>query len=368
MKRILIFQPSIGIYRTDIFNKIAGIFETKIYVEYLRSDFEIYDSAVELLNGKPNVLSKLIRIGSRQLYSGYWTAIREYSPDIILVSEFGVDAFAAILYKTLFRKDYKVVSLCDDSYQMLIDGADFSRFHKVMRKVISPLLDDIILVEPSAKDWYKAHYRKGIWFPIVSDEVRLRELYEKALPVSREYVRKYSLEGKIVFLYVGRLVAVKNLSKLITAFNKASILDSKLVIVGNGDTERELKELAGGNKNIIFTGRLTGDLLYAWYNIGDVLVLPSTIEPFGAVTNEALVGGCKVIISKNAGSRCLVEEGVNGYCINPYDENDILEKLKKCAMQFTNCDHNNSIKLRHSLMRRSFDFLSNSLIEKLTTM
>lgn len=132
---------------------------------------------------------------------------------------------------------------------------------------------------------------------------------ERVLPISQNYVSEYHLEGKKVLLFVGRLVALKNVKFALRAFIKANLDNTIFVIVGDGPEKEKLEKIAAGNPAVIFTGRLEGDELYAWYNVGQVFTLPSYKEPFGAVTNEALVAGCKVLISKDAGSNCLVKDG-----------------------------------------------------------
>ena len=53
------------------------------------------------------------------------------------------------------------------------------------------------------------------------------------------------------------------------------------------------------------------------------------LEPFGAVTNEALLCGCNCVISKVAGSACLIEEGKNGFLVDPHSVDDIAEKITR---------------------------------------
>jgi glycosyltransferase involved in cell wall biosynthesis len=55
--------------------------------------------------------------------------------------------------------------------------------------------------------------------------------------------------------------------------------------------------------------------------------LPSVYEPFGAVVNEALIFGLKVLCSQYAGASYLVQDN-NGEIFNPLEEEDTLKKLK----------------------------------------
>ena len=62
-----------------------------------------------------------------------------------------------------------------------------------------------------------------------------------------------------------------------------------------------------------------------------MLVLPSLIEAFGAVTNEALLQGCRCVISNRAGSACLIAEGSNGFICDPDSAEDIRKKILLAA-------------------------------------
>lgn len=99
------------------------------------------------------------------------------------------------------------------------------------------------------------------------------------------------------YLYVGRLIDVKNVKKLIEVFNKNGL---PLTIVGDGELHKELESCAKGN--IIFTGFIENDKLGAVYAEHDVFILPSTYEPWGLVVEEALYRGLPVIVSDKVGS------------------------------------------------------------------
>ena len=83
--------------------------------------------------------------------------------------------------------------------------------------------------------------------------------------------------------------------------------------------------------DVLFTGRQEGEALNVWYDLADTLILASYREAFGAVTNEALLAGCYVLVSNRAGSACLVEEGVNGYTFSPTNEKELAEKMMKVS-------------------------------------
>ena len=223
---------------------------------------------------------------------------------------------------------FKVISMCDDSYNMVANKDDFSKIHRIARNFVVPKLDDLLLVDKRVVDWYQQHYSKGIWLPIIRDEKKEIEEYKKVLPISNELNARFNLKGKKVLLFVGRLVGLKNIDGLIDAISMTKE-DFITVIVGSGEEKERLQELAQKTgKEIIFAGHYEGEELKAWYNISDVMVLPSHKEAFGAVTNEALIAGNYCIVSEAAGSSCLINKN-NGVLINPKDIDDIAKKIDK---------------------------------------
>ena len=219
--------------------------------------------------------------------------------------------------------------MVDDSYNMIADGNQFSKKHALATHVIPRLLNNVITVEPRVSTFYNKKFGKGVFMPIIVDDFRYRENLKRIIPISENYIKKYNLEGKKVLLFVGRLVKIKNVSLALSAFTKLNISKTVFIIVGDGPELTTLKNKAINNSNIFFTGRLEGENLYAWYNIANVFTLPSYQEPFGAVTNEALLGGCYALISQNAGSNCLIKENSNGNVIDPYNKNQYIELLER---------------------------------------
>lgn len=330
--RLLIFHRTIAPYRIDFFNSLSKAFETKVCLQYknlLNQQFD-YDKILAQLDFTPVYLKEWFRLKSKIISTGYWNQLNEYQPDMVVVSEFGWDCIATLLHKWLYRKKYKVVSICDDSYNMVAENNDFSKLHRNLRRWIVPKLDELILVEPKVTAWYREKHGKGICFPIIKNEQIVREQYKRLLPMASETVKKYRLANKFVFLFVGRLVALKNVDTIINAFAALNDDKSALVIVGDGPERGILEKVAATKKSsITFTRRLEGDTLYQWYNIADCFVLASYQESFGAVTNEALLAGCKCLISNKAGSQCLISEGVNGFTFDPMDTEALTDKMRR---------------------------------------
>ena len=348
-KRLLVFHTKIAPYRVDFFNELASHYDMFICVDSkvvyggLYKDIE-HSYKFDYTEG----------FYSENIWSAYLSVskyIKEKQPDVIFVSECGLLSLMTVLYRILHNEHYKIVSIIDDSFDQITQNRQFSKRHVIAEKLLIPFFDQIINVEDRVSSHFQRIFGKGITFPIIRDEELFRKSLIESLPISKDYINRYGLEHKKVILFVGRFVSLKNIPTLINAYYSLNTDDVSLVLVGSGEEEIKLRVL-DKYKKLIFTGALSGNALYAWYNIADVFVLPSTLEPFGAVTNEALMSGCKCLISERAGSSSLIIKNVNGDCFNPMDEDELCEKLAKLL---DDCNsHDKSQSIRPNLMQLTF--------------
>lgn len=326
-KRLLVFHPTIAPYRIDFFNDLYQSFETRICLEYwnLKDQTFDYQKIYDQFEFKPIYLPE----GSTwALCKSVIMQIRKFQPDIVITCEYGIITLITLMTRIFCRKKFDLIVMTDDSYDMVVGGNDFTSRHKKARQILAPYVSNFVVVSPLVRDWYQEKYQKGIWMPIIVDDEMAQENYERILPLSREFARRYGLEEKKVLLSVSRLVDLKNLHRVIDGFAQSKT-DATLVIVGDGPERKSLEDHAEKvNKEIIFTGRFDGDELYAWYNLASVFILASYLEPFGAVTNEALLAGCRVVISNKCGSSCLVDDS-NGELVDPMDVEGIAAAIDR---------------------------------------
>lgn len=114
------------------------------------------------------------------------------------------------------------------------------------------------------------------------------------------------------FLFVGRLSPEKNIDFLLEIF--AQLPEFTLTVAGSGPMESKLKSKA--TQNITFAGHIPNDEIGALYDGHDVLLLPSLIEPWGLVVEEAVYHGMPVIVSDRVGCADeMVIEPKTGYVL-----------------------------------------------------
>lgn len=154
------------------------------------------------------------------------------------------------------------------------------------------------------------------------------------------------------FLYVGRLSKEKNLDTLIKVFNNKPKL--KLNIVGFGPLRSQLESIS--NKNICFYGAVNNLELYKIYRENDVFILPSTVEPWGMVVEEALNNGLPVIVSNKVGCSEEIVDLSNGLVFDVNNNED----LDKCIQQMQDLKYYNN--LRNNISRLNFEEMSREQI------
>lgn len=118
---------------------------------------------------------------------------------------------------------------------------------------------------------------------------------------AREMIRnQYNINNKMVVGNVGRLAEQKNHRFLLKVFSYMCSINQEIVlmIVGGGELETELKEIAKQLcifEKVIFTGMVNNAEKY--YSAMDVFVMPSLFEglPFTAI--EAQVNGLQCVFS-----------------------------------------------------------------------
>lgn len=173
------------------------------------------------------------------------------------------------------------------------------------------------------------------------DNQALREIFNNCLPEKNSIKQSLGLPERN-FIFVGRLIEEKNLYRLLEAFQKTQQENISeqwgLILLGDGVLKESLGNFVKENKinNIHFVDGMTWDKVPEYLCLSDVLVLPSTYEPWGLVVNEAMACGMPVLVSEQCGCHVdLVQNGKNGYTFNPLDTGEITDTLLK-MMHFGN--------------------------------
>jgi glycosyltransferase involved in cell wall biosynthesis len=138
--------------------------------------------------------------------------------------------------------------------------------------------------------------------------------------------------------FVGRIVEEKGLEFLLRAIPhlKQKLDDFQIVIAGDyeniagGSVKDKIDiEIARHPGRVKLIGHLKFDDLVTFYNMIDVLVLPSVdpLEAFGMVQVEAMLCGTPVVASDMPGVREVISRTGFGRLVNKRDPQDIADKI-----------------------------------------
>jgi glycosyltransferase involved in cell wall biosynthesis len=133
-------------------------------------------------------------------------------------------------------------------------------------------------------------------------------------------------------LFVGRIVELKGIQHILNILPKLKKLypNITLLIVGFGEYENELKKLVRKRKlenNVIFEGMIFEEKLRYYYNLADVLVLPSYAEGLPNVLLEAIACNTSCIATEVGGIPDILSDNV-GILVPPKNENELFNAVK----------------------------------------
>lgn len=259
-----------------------------------------------------------------------WLKLNELQPASVFVPGlYTIPGFTAAVWARLHGK--RSVLMSETTYGDMAR----SRWKELLKRALTKALFGYGIAGGKPHVRYLRHLglradRIGSCYDVVNNA-----FYEEAAASARETprLREALRLPKDYFLYVGRLAPEKNVSTLLHAFagyaGRGGAWD--LVLVGDGGERARLEEQCrtlGITHRVRFCGLKKTSEIPPYYAFANCFVLPSTREPWGLVTNEAMASGLPVIVSRRCGcAEDLVEEHANGYLFDPEDQLKLTECL-----------------------------------------
>lgn len=186
--------------------------------------------------------------------------------------------------------------------------------------------DEIIVLTSLMRDYlYQRYNRDSVIIPNGAKEEKVEK--DEMLKV----LESFGLEEKKYIVSVSRLIRLKGIQYLIKAFIKLKNrgllkTDYKLVIVGDGEYELDLKKLANNHSDIIFCGNQSGLNLSALYAGSALFVQSSEMEGMSISLLEAMTYGLPILASEISANKEVAAETAKYFLSK--NENDLLIKLE----------------------------------------
>ncbi|MCZ2085617.1 MAG: glycosyltransferase [Flavobacteriales bacterium] len=233
------------------------------------------------------------------------------------------------------------------SYKILADV-----FRRIDKKAIIG-----VIVEAGSSIGWKRHLRKFLYrikYLLYNNKINflfamgdLGVNYYHSVGFSKNKIHKFQyfteipdnfieedscIEKTPKLIFIGQLIDRKNIHGLVNALVNLREMNFNLQIIGDGPLKNTLQSLVVINEmshKIKFHGNMENNHAMNLLSKSDYLILPSNFDGWGAVINEALSRGVKVITNENCGGCFMVKEMNWG---TVYKNNDKLELVLKNAL------------------------------------
>jgi len=264
-------------------------------------------------------------------------SIKEWQPQAVLVYGWNYWSHLQVLrhfkgkIKVLFRGDSTLIGEKKGMKKLL---------RKWILKWIYSYVDYALYVGTNNKAYFQQHGLKEkqlIFVPHAIDNDRFSTENRAQTEYRENLMQSMRLKDDTnSILFAGKFQKKKNVALLLEAFKQLKLPSWKLILVGNGEDEEQLKQASAGHEDIYFLPFQNQMMIPAVYRLGKIFCLPSQgpEETWGLAVNEAMASGRAVIVSDEVGCAVdLVEDGVNGYIFQSGNLGDLMDKMTMAAGQ-----------------------------------
>lgn len=275
-------------------------------------------------------------VGPDETVGAVWRVLDDTDPEVVVVGGWSQsDALAMLLWA---RKRNRPAILMSES--TAIDAQRHWLREGVKRRIVRQF--DAALVGGKPQEDYAAALGMSRERVFRGYNVVDNDFFAEGSQAAREDVenlrQKFGLPEHY-FLASSRFIEKKNLARLIEAYARyhAQSKDEPwdLVILGDGPLRSALEEQvreAGLARRVHFPGFKQYAELPAYFASAGAFCHVSTVEQWGLVVNEAMASGLPVMVSRNCGcAHDLVQDGSNGYVVDPYDLAQMACRLEQLA-------------------------------------
>jgi glycosyltransferase involved in cell wall biosynthesis len=139
-----------------------------------------------------------------------------------------------------------------------------------------------------------------------------------------------------VILMAGRVTREKGIVQVLDAMQQLvqRIPNAVLLILTRNSFKNAIfalpKYKALLENHVRFGGWLSGEELNAAYELADIVTVPSVyLEPFAMINLEGMAASKPLISTCFGGAREIVQDGITGYVINPFDTATFVDRLEQ---------------------------------------
>lgn len=263
---------------------------------------------------------------------GLYKKVKEVKPDVVITEGFGGWAPAGIRYAMLHRK-----KLCMFYERTAYVERNSPQWRSWYRRIVGMPVDHFLingtLTEQYLNEGLHFKHTPKVKGCMCADSFGLAEAVKTVTDADKQVLSKeLNLKGGLTYLFVGQMVERKGIEQLLDAWTAhiEKHPDDNLIVIGKGILLDKMKEQYDSCSSVHILGAVNYDLLYRYYALCDVFIMPTLEDNWCLVIPEAMACGKPVASSiYNGGHYELVQNGVNGYNFDPLKKEEILDTLDK---------------------------------------
>jgi GalNAc-alpha-(1->4)-GalNAc-alpha-(1->3)-diNAcBac-PP-undecaprenol alpha-1,4-N-acetyl-D-galactosaminyltransferase len=282
-------------YRYD--EKPAYELEKNIVVHNIQNG--LLSPSKGFLNGKKNTYLILKHLRNKFF---------ELEPDVIISFLDKTNIFSILAH---FGIKVPLIISERTNFHFLLGG----NIWRVIRRIVYPYTDGLVVL--SGYDYNKFTY------------VKHKKVIQNPLNITLNHDMCFEKKEKII-LAVGRLDRNKGFHKLINIATKLNLIDWKIYILGDGPEKENLQQQISNHyldDKVFLLGR--EDNVFDYYKNASIFTLTSTYEGFPNALAEAMSFGCSCVsFDCITGPSEIIDDNINGYLIQKFDENEMKSKIQ----------------------------------------
>ncbi|MCK5211440.1 glycosyltransferase family 4 protein [Candidatus Parcubacteria bacterium] len=254
-------------------------------------------------------------------------AIRKIRPQIIHAHWLMPQGFLALLYKKVFRQDFKIICTSHGIDVFSLRGKCFV----CLKQWLVKNLDGLTAVSEALKSELIRNYK--------ADKVRVIHNAVNIENFTPETRQRNNIP-RPALIFVGRLVEKKGVEYIIKAMPQIikSYPACHLEIIGDGPKKQSLQKLSqtvSSESNIKFLGSVSHNNIPKYLAASDIFIGPSIVaknldtEGFGVVFIEAMACGLPIITTAVGGITDIIKNNENGFIVETKNEQAIADVVIK---------------------------------------
>jgi glycosyltransferase involved in cell wall biosynthesis len=328
-------------YQVELLAAVAGSRDVNLRVRYMRGDGVCSTpegSSIHVMGGiglrswrdevrlHPIALRECI-FGHYDCYvlSGLWASVTFLTCALVLWLR--RRPWVLWLERPHLLDDFEI-----DAYSKLRNLAPFRWMRDRIRKFLLRRCSAVLCTGTAARDAYAllgTPHEKLFVLPYCRDNQRFETVEPKRVAAVK---RRHDLNGKIVLLFSGQMIARKGVDTLLKALERIARVRSNvaLLLLGDGPERTHYESMVPSvfRSSVHFAGHLSQRELPEHFAAADLFVFPSRHDGWGVVINEACAAALPVVTTRQTGAAYdLVEDGRSGFILEHDDVDGFVDRL-----------------------------------------